>query len=183
MSSGSWWYGCARGKRAIVPKREGPRRFGGQRFLLTRSIWAILGGRRSKVYHKIRRSGRRYFMLFELFLNSEYGKSQRKTREKTGHFWNLWRGSSKGRFSGSLKCSVQSGLHLSTRHFQGSHARQVVTPMLPSDFIWRILLRTPVKMPLFLFYFYYRPAIQFLKSSGADKDSDKIRRRSASWLL
>ena len=59
--SGGRWYGCARGKRAIVPKRGGPRRIGGWRFLLTRSIWTILGGRRSKVYHKVQHGGRLLF--------------------------------------------------------------------------------------------------------------------------
>ena len=58
---GGRWYGCARGKRAIVPKRGGPRRIGGWRFLLTRSIWTILGGRRSKVYHKVQHGGRLLF--------------------------------------------------------------------------------------------------------------------------
>ena len=62
--SGGRWYCCARGKRAIVPKRGGPRRIRGRRFLLTRSIWTILGGRRSKVYHEVQHGGRLLFHVF-----------------------------------------------------------------------------------------------------------------------
>ena len=80
MSSGGRWYGCARGKRAIVTKRGRPRRIGERRFLLSRSIWMILSGRRSKVYHQLHHGGTRYFMVFVVFMSLNANKRQRKKR-------------------------------------------------------------------------------------------------------
>ena len=69
--SGGRWYGCARGKRAIVPKKGVARRIGGRRFSLRRSIWMILGGRRSKVYHHLHNGGRLLFHGFRDFYDYE----------------------------------------------------------------------------------------------------------------
>ena len=66
--SGGLWYGCARGKRAIVPKKGGPRRIGGRRFSLSRSSWIILGGRRSTGHHQVRHGGILVFYVFCVFL-------------------------------------------------------------------------------------------------------------------
>ena len=40
-SPGGWWYGCARGKHAIVPTKRGARMIGGRRFLMSKSIWMM----------------------------------------------------------------------------------------------------------------------------------------------
>ena len=68
-SSGSRWYGCACGKGAIVPKRGWPRRIWGQHFSLSRWIWTVLDGRRSKIYHQLHHAGILWFHGFCDFMS------------------------------------------------------------------------------------------------------------------
>ena len=119
MSSGGRWYGCVRGKGAIVPKKGVARRIGGRRFLLSRWIWTVLGVRTSKVYHQLHHGG---ILLFQGFCDfcvergrklwEDANKPQRMPTVKMvkhGAFLEPVSRISKRPFSGVLNCSVCQG--------------------------------------------------------------------------
>ena len=89
-SSGGRWYGCARGKGEITPKRGWPRRIGGRRFSLSRSIWPVLGGRRLKMYYQLHHGRILWFHGFAIlrdFCGLNANEHQRKKNgEKQGIF-------------------------------------------------------------------------------------------------